>query len=426
MQAKLTQAFIDKAKAERGSERTIHWDKGLPGFGLMVTAKGHKSFVFQYRVGTTSRRLKLDGEFLRHEATREGAATAVTVAKSGAFTLADARQEAKAVQGAASRGRDPLTELRKVRTADSNTLKAIAEDYLSRETQKLRSIDQRKSTFERLIYPRLGSRPIETIKRSEIVKLLDKVEEENGPVASQHTLAVLRRFFNWHAARDDDFLNPIVKGMARINPKERERDRILTDPEIRAAWRAAGDSGTAYGHLLRVIMLTATRLRETAWAARGEVQSGGAELLIPASRHKSKREFLLPLSGLAQAEIAKVPVIGRKWIFTTNGTAPISGFSKFKAAFDKAMLAELRKENPKAELPDWTTHDLRRTARSIMSRAGVDPDHAERAIGHVISGIRGTYDRHEFVEEKRAAFEALATHIGLILNPTANVVRLSA
>ena len=72
----------------------------------------------------------------------------------------------------------------------------------------------------------------------------------------------------------------------------------------------------------------------------------------------------------------------------------------------------------------WTLHDLRRTARSLMSRAGVDADHAERALGHVIAGVRGVYDRHEFKEEKRRAFEALAAQIERIINPQENVVPL--
>ena len=73
---------------------------------------------------------------------------------------------------------------------------------------------------------------------------------------------------------------------------------------------------------------------------------------------------------------------------------------------------------------DWTIHDLRRTARSLMSRAGVQPDHAERCLGHVVTGIRGTYDRHAFRDEKLAAFEALAALVDRIVNPADNVVQM--
>lgn len=157
---------------------------------------------------------------------------------------------------------------------------------------------------------------------------------------------------------------------------------------------------------------------------RGEIT--GDEWLIPAKRHKSKREFLLPLSWAAQDALTAIPVIGTDgWVLTTSGKKPIGGFSKFKRHFDAHVLTLLREEDPEAKsLPRWTPHDLRRTARSLMSRARVDPDHAERALGHVIPGIRGVYDRHEFKAEKLAAFEALAGQIGRILEREPKVHQL--
>ena len=59
-----------------------------------------------------------------------------------------------------------------------------------------------------------------------------------------------------------------------------------------------------------------------------------------------------------------------------------------------------------------------------MSRAGVNADIAERCLGHVIPGVRGIYDRHEYFEEKKRAFEALAAQIDRIVNPQDNVVPL--
>jgi hypothetical protein len=86
------------------------------------------------------------------------------------------------------------------------------------------------------------------------------------------------------------------------------------------------------------------------------------------------------------------------------------------------MLAELRKVDSKAKLPGWVIHDLRRTARSLMSRAGVPPRHAEMALGHVVAGVEGVYDRHRYLDEKQQAFEALAAQIDRILNPQDNVI----
>jgi integrase len=278
VRARLTPAAIRKATAAAGADRTTLWDAALPGFGLMVTARGHRSYVVQYRSGRISRRLTL---------------------KSG-LSLTEARREARAVLGAVAKGRDPLQEARDAKAAKSSTLKFIAEEYLAREGKKLRSSEYKRAVLRRYIYQRFGSRPIDSIKRSEIVRLLDKVEDENGPTAAEHTLAVLRRIMNWYAGRSDDFRSPIVRGMSRIKPKERARQRVLSDDELRVVWHAAEASGAAYGHMLRFIILTATRLREAASITRGELNTNGDEWLIPAARYKNKREHLIPLSTAAQ------------------------------------------------------------------------------------------------------------------------------
>jgi integrase len=113
-----------------------------------------------------------------------------------------------------------------------------------------------------------------------------------------------------------------------------------------------------------------------------------------------------------------------EFIFSGDGRTPISGFSKFKTRFDAAVLKAVREQDPKAEpLPNWTLHDLRRTARTLLTRAGVSPHHAERCLGHVLSGVEGIYDRHRYHAEIQTAYEALASMIERIVNPPAeNVV----
>jgi integrase len=200
---------------------------------------------------------------------------------------------------------------------------------------------------------------------------------------------------------------------------------VLTDDELRAVVAAAKVMGPPYGSLVQFILLTATRLAEAANMNRAELN--GIEWTIPARRYKTGLDHVVPLSGAALELL--IPIgIGRKgWIFTNDGEKPISGFTYFKSKLDKLMLAELRKVDPDAKPPPrWTTHDLRRTARSLMSRAGVSADHAERCLGHVIGGVRGTYDRHAYFDEKKHAFEALAAQMDRIVNPQPNVVPMRA
>jgi integrase len=195
--------------------------------------------------------------------------------------------------------------------------------------------------------------------------------------------------------------------MKRANAQD--RSRILTDDELRAVWKAAGEYAHPFGPLLRFILLTASRRNEAQYATRSEIV--GAEWTIPAARYKTKIDHVVPLSKAAQAELPAS--VGDGFIFTANGKQAIGGLTRHKAAIDAA-----------SGVTGWTTHDLRRSARSLMSRAGVPTDHAERCLGHVIGGVRGVYDRHAYRAEKAAAFEALAGLVERIVNPQPNIVPL--
>jgi integrase len=213
---------------------------------------------------------------------------------------------------------------------------------------------------------------------------------------------------NWHASRSDDFRSPIVKGMVRTKPSERARERVLTDDELRKIW--AVNNGV-FGSFIRFLLLTGARRNEASELTWEEIDEG--DWTLPAARNKTKVDLVRPLSkaALALVEDGKSKAT---WVFTTDGVSPISGFSKFKAAFDKASGTD-----------GWTLHDCRRTARSLMSRAGVPSDHAERCLGHVIGGVRGVYDRHAYHTEKQQAFEALAGIIERIVSGSqAGVVQL--
>ncbi|WP_461326377.1 tyrosine-type recombinase/integrase [Bradyrhizobium diazoefficiens] len=169
-------------------------------------------------------------------------------------------------------------------------------------------------------------------------------------------------------------------------------------------------------------MLTAARRNEAARMMMSELLNN--DWTLPASRNKAKVDLIRPLSDEAIRVLSPLAhIVGCNFIFSTDGRSPISGFSKFKMDFDKAVVAN--SSNPGAQgIPNWTLHDLRRTARSLMSRSGVPPDHAEICLGHTLGGVRGTYDRYGYYTEKKAAYEALASQIDRIVHPKKNVVSI--
>jgi integrase len=371
------------------------------GFGVRVTHQGVRSFVLRYF---------LKGEHLG------------VIGRFPDWKPALAVREAREWRQEIDRGIDPLESRRKQEAADDgrDKVEAIFKEWLTREGGELRGAHDRTLIFERLVYPVLGDKQIMDVKKSDVVRLLDGIQDNNGAVMADRTLAYVRKVFNWHASRSDDFLSPIVKGMARTKPQERQRKRILTDAEIRVVWRTAAELKTPFARFVQFCLLTGARRSEAAELPWSELD--GADWTLPKARNKTKVDLLRPLSN---ATVAVLParVDDCDFVFSTDGINPISGWTKFKASFDKAVLKELRKSDPGAEpLPDWHLHDLRRTCRTLMSRAGVDPDHAERCLGHVIGGIRGNYDMHEFEAEKAAAYEALAALVDRIVSPPAGNV----
>lgn len=340
MRRKLTPAFVAKPPLPEKGDRVIYWDANQAGFGLMVTMSGHRSFVCQYRATGKSHRMHL---------------------KDG-LSLAAARREAQALQGDVARGGNPLADKRKAEAKDSSTFRAVAETYFQREGRKLRSVGERIKIFERLVYPKLGRRQIDEIKRSDINRLLDEIEDGSGPRMAHVTLAYISRLFNWHAGRDDDFRSPITRGMGRVNAAARSRERVLTDEELKAVWTAAEASGTLFGAYVRFLLLTAARRTEAARMTRAEL--AGADWVIPGSRMKGKRDHLVPLSGAALRIVSDLPVIGRLdgFVFTNDGVRAFRDFAKCKTDLQKL-----------SGTSGWSLHDLRRTARSLMSRCGVPP-----------------------------------------------------
>ena len=242
------------------------------------------------------------------------------------------------------------------------------------------------------------------------------------------TLTWLRKAFNWYAGKDDKFNSPIVKGMARTKPKERARIRVLSDDELRVIWPLLAEAGT-FGAMLKTLLLTAQRRDEAAsmcWQEIGEDRIW----TIPAERYKTKRPNHVPLSNATLTVIEAQPkIIDCNYVFPSRTKTPFSGFSKSKAALDKLIqnAVEVRAVagTTVEPLPNWTLNDLRRTAKTLMARAGVRPDISERVLGHVIAGVEGTYDRHSYADEKRDALEKLAEMVERILNPVpANISRV--
>jgi integrase len=380
----------------------IQGAKAPRGFGVRVTAAGARAFVLNYR---------LRGREYRY-----------TIGAWPDWSALKAVREARNLRQRVDRGENPIED--RTPSPATATVTSILDDFVAQHVrnrnQPLRSADEYESAFKRLVKPRIGKLGIYEVRRSHVIKMLDEIENANGPVMADRTLAYLRKAFNWYAIRDDQFSAPVVRGMARIKPKERARTRVLSDDEIRAIWPILGEAGT-YGPFVKMLLLTAQRHGEVARMSHKEI--GGDDVwTIPAERYKTKRPNFVPLSKASLAIIKAQPKFDDcDYVFPSRAKTPYTRSGKSKAKLDRGVLAAMKKQAKKGAkvepLPHWTLHDLRRTAKTLMVRAGVRPDISERVLGHVIAGVEGTYDRHSYADEKRDALEKLAAIVERILNP---------
>jgi integrase len=401
----LTPVTIRNLKAK--PKRYEQTDGGCQGLRVVVFPSKRKSFIVRYRFRGLQRKLTL-GPCLDQG---NGEGEPITTPKTDTpLSLVAARELCTKALREAKAGHDPAAAKRQAReaerAAEADTLQAISEEYLRREGGKLRTLDQRKADLA-LLYPTLGRLPLETIRRGQFARVFDSIADGRGEVRADRALMAAKVLLAWHANRSE-FISPLAGVKRRTSIADRARDRVLSDDELRAVWLAAEkDQTTPFGRYLMFTLLTAARRGESAGLKRAELNSDCTTWTIPAARYKTKRDTLIPLSAAARKIIASMPVLaGGDHVFSASGKVALADFANRKEAFDAAC-----------GVSGWTIHDLRRTARTMLSRGEISADIAERCLGHALSGVRGTYDRHRYELEMRHAFEALAAQVDRIVHP---------
>jgi integrase len=362
------------------AKRTTIPDPKLAGHYIRVTPSGAKTFV---------------------AVARDPRGTQVwhTIGSADLHTLDEARELARIATKAIKLGTDPM---------GPQSFQSVADEWLKRhvDAKGIITSKEKRRYLEKHILPAWGGRDFKSIKRIDVAKLLDTIEDK-GPTAADAALGVIRSIMNWYATRNDDYVSPIVRGMRRSDPKERARSRILNDDELRIVWKQAETNGT-FGALVRLLLLTGQR-RTTVASMRWDDVSVDGTWMIPAEKREKGTggELVLPEAALAIIK-SRPRFASNPYVFAGRyDGAHFSNYGKAKATFDAKLPA----------MPQWGLHDLRRTARSLMARAGVLPHVSERVLGHAMDGVEGIYDRQRYREEKARALRALAGLIENILRP---------
>jgi integrase len=324
-------------------------DGGVRGLRVRVFPTGKKSYIVRLRFKRVPVNVMLGSVI-----TDPNLVPADQGVLDAPLALAQARELAAKALREAKSGIDPRTAKRQQAEAEhtaADTYQSVAEEYLRREGPRLRSRDQRRADLA-LLYAEFGSRPITSIRRVELVRAFDRIEDERGPARSNRVQSTVKRQLNWFSGRND-YISVLTRVPARISVAERARTHCPSDDELRAIVLACEQDQGPFGRYLLFTLLCACRRSESAGLRRSEISPDGTVWVIPKARVKNKTDFLIPLSGWAQRIIASQPDRG-DFVFGIDGRYPLANFDAHKKRFDAAC-----------GVTGWVIHDLIPTALMI-------------------------------------------------------------
>ena len=396
---KLTDAKVRALKSKK--TRYVEWDNGW-GFGVRVSPAGRKSFVFMYRFEDRPRMM--------------------TIGPYPTYTLSQARTKAVQAKEEVSKGNDPgaswVEKKRNERKAP--TVTGLVEEYLEKWAKpRKKTWKEDERILNKDVLPIWGRKKAKSIKKRDVVLLLDSIVDRGSPMSANKTLEIIRKMFDFAVSRSILDFSP-CGGVEKPAPTK-SRDRILEDSEIKKFWfnmeKAKISKGTQLA--LRFLLVTSQRRGETVAAEWDEIDLEKNWWLIPGAKTKSGNPHKVPLSPLAIEILTEAKTFseGTPWVFL--------GISKNTHLNPRTISQALIKNRDKLEIPHFTAHDLRRTAASHMAGMAIPRLTISKILNHTEGGATKIYDRHTYDNEKRHALEAWSRKLeAIITGKIAKVIEL--
>jgi len=362
------------------------------GFGVRVSYRGTKTFIFMYRYNGEKRRMKI-GVF------------------GPSFGLSAAREVTRDAAEAVRKGRDPASD-RKAARVRVDAVKDLATRYIEEYAKpNKRSWKKDAQILEREVIPYIGRKRIVDVTRGDIRdEVLKRIVVRGAPVRANHTLEVIRKMFNW-AIQEHDLLptNPAAL-LQKPGGSVPGRSRYLSPSEFKRYWAALtpeliGEKGVIAFQLLT---LTAQREMEVIRARWPEIDFEDELWTIPADNAKNRHEHVVPLAPQALLLFRRLRALaqpGDEFVFQSPLT-----LSHMRRVFIEKRIIKIRNA---AGIDDFTVHDLRRSATTYWGKLNIDPALKKRLLNHTRRGdVTAIYDRFEYLDQKR---EALAKWEKLLL-----------
>ena len=378
---RLTDSKVKSLRPKKS--RYIAWEDGGTGLGVRVSPANRKSFIFMYRF--------------------DGKPRMMTLGPYPKLKLVTARLKVAQAKDRLSKEIDPGQELLETKEAvrGAHSVKALIDEYIEKWAKpRKRSWKEDERILRKDVQPVWGKKKAETIKRRDIVLLLDEIVDRGAPIQANRTLAVIRKMFNFALSRGILELSPCVQIPAPS--KENQRDRVLSDEEIRKIWLSLDDAGMikTIQLALKLQIITGQRKGEIVGAEWNDLDLDKAWWTIPKEKAKNNLPHRVPLSPLALKIIkeTKELSIDSPFLFPSP-TKEKSHITE--PAIDRAI----RNNKELFDIDHFVPHDLRRTVASQITAMGFPRLTVSKILNHVESGVTAVYDRHSYDKEKRAALE---------------------
>lgn len=394
--AKLIEGIVSKITIPAGKREALVFDDALPGFGVRKFSSGKASYFVKYQLATGQQRK-------------------ITLGAVVPGVLAEMRRKASDVLAHARTGRDISGEKKAALVAKkteeaTKTVGDIVPIYLkARQSELRRATYTEWARFLSRYWAPLHGLEIKSVTRNDIVAQLDRIQTDHGKVSADRAKTALSNFFAWSIDRGHCDATPII-GIQRRNKKKGKRERVLSEAELAAVWHASGGDSD-YGRIIHLLVLTAQRREEIAGLMWHEINFEKRQIDLPGDRTKNHRPHIIPLSDAAMAIIEAIPRrAGRKHVFG-DGEGSYSGWSRSKARLNGRL---------PAEMAPWVLHDIRRSVITHLGENGFAlPYVREMLVNHQSGhkgGVAGTYDKAEYLPERRQALDLWGAHIAALVD----------
>lgn len=366
-----------------------YFDTEQRGFGIRVHPSGAKTWFAVYRS-------PIDGKVKRYNLGKYPLP----------YSLKAARKAIVEKLGEISAGGDPHKAKREL--AQSDTFEGLFNNYMKHHAipnKRPSSVKEDQRIYDTYLQD-LKDRKAATITRRDIIELHRSISD-HAPVMANRIIALVSTVFSKGIEHELIDATPCIR-IKSVLSKEQHRERVLSDAELRTLWPVLDTLRANQRDVLKLILLTAQRPGEVMAMRVDELDLAAGTWLIPGSKTKNKQPHLVPLTPQV-LEIIRPRIKESPWVFP-------SSYNKTAAGHTSSTKKSRNKLAEATGVKDWTAHDLRRTARTLMARFRVKPHIAEKVMNHSEGRMVRVYDQFDYLDEKRDALEKLADGIENILS----------